>query len=352
MYQGDNIQHNSYKIYQLEAENWAADLSQFAHSLFLAPEWIESVRKENDIPIYLNISYKNEVVGKISGLIRKFGYLKGCQFYSYASFALKESNQLLFNEFHNLLLRFAVKNRISRIIIGSYDQQNSLVCQSKKFYTTKRLEYHVDLKREDIHFSKGFRKNARKAQNNGFEIKKSDSESIVEILVGLLNSTRQHRLIKYGVDYNPFFLPGMDEETLKQLVKRKYANLVYATKNGEAPSSIQINLIKDNRIYGLLMGSNDTAYELGIPSLIDLTIIQQGQETADVYYNTGGIPVNEENKGLAQYKEAMGGEKKNVFGATTNYLTFPYKLLNPIMALGRKLPTHNPLVEKFKSLVT
>lgn len=352
MHQQDSYQLDFFDIHQQEEVTWAADLQQFTYSLFLTPEWIESVRKEKAVPIYLNVSFKNEVVGKISGLIRECGYLKGCQFYSYASFALKEPNQRLFNLCHALLLKYAVKHRITRIIIGSYDQQNSLFCQSPHFYTTKRLEYLVDLKREDFHFSKGFRKNARKAQNNGFEIVKSNSEIIVENLVDLLNSTRQHRILKYGVDYNPFFLPGMDEVALRQLVKRKFANLVYASKNGETPSSIQMNLEKGKRIYGLLMGSDDTAYEFGIPSLIDLTIIQQGKETGEKYYNTGGVPVNEENKGLAQYKEAMGGEKKYVYGATTNYLTFPYKLLNPFMVLGRKLPTQNPLIEKFKSLVS
>jgi lipid II:glycine glycyltransferase (peptidoglycan interpeptide bridge formation enzyme) len=341
---------NGVSVCEVELDSWFIDLFEFEFSLFLLPEWVESVRTAHNVPIYLNIFCGDKVIGKICGLIKDCGKLKGHQFYSFASFALRQPNQQDLNSCHEALLRFAINKKITRIIIGSYDQRNSLSCSTPHYFSTKRLEYIVDLKNNDIKFSKGFLKNVKRAESNNIVIKSSDSVSILERLYELLRLTYNHRVSKYGVVYNPFFLSEMNENSLTKLTKSGCVRLVYASRDEGAANSVQINIEEGGRIYGLLMGSDDVAYDYGIPSFIDYNIITEGQKSGGIYYNTGGVPADEASKGLAQYKASMGGREKIVFGATTNYLVYPQKIMNPLMTIGRKLPSQHPVVKRVKKL--
>lgn len=346
----DSQKYKGARVCEVELDVWMVDLCEFEYSLFLLPAWVESVRTGCYIPIYLNVSNDDIIIGKICGLIKDCGKLKGHQFYSFASFALRHPNQQDFNSCYEALLRYAINKSITRIIISSYDQQNSLLCDIPSFYSTKRLEYVVDLKNNDIKFSKGFLKNVRRAESNNIEIKSSASGSILERLFKLLQLTYNYRLSKNGVVYNPFFLSEMNENSLSKLTKSGCVRLVYASKDDGAANSVQINIEEGGRIYGLLMGSDDVAYDYGIPSFIDYSIITEGQKSGGIYYNTGGVPADEASKGLAQYKASMGGREKIVYGATTNYLVYPQKLMNPLMVIGRKLPTQLPVFKKLKKI--
>jgi hypothetical protein len=344
-----NIENNI-TVCEVSSDIWLNGVSNFEYSLFLRPEWICSVENENSKPIFLNFECNNIVVAKLSGLVCNEGKFKGNQLFCYASPALKVTNQKLFDDCHSSLIKFAKTQRISRVIICSYDQQHSLQCKATGFYSTTRFEYIVDFQKveQEVHFSKGFRKNMKKTEKVGASLKSTTSENILSSLFELLNTTRKHRVEKYGSSYDPFYLRNMNHDSVSRFLSSGLAQLYYVSHNGESPHCVQLNIESDGKVYGLLMGSDGYAYDMGMPSYVDYNLITSFNQKGFKYYNPGGGGEDAGSDGIVKYKKSMGGEPRQVFGCTTNFLIFPYVLLNPLMIFGRLLPTNNLLVSYLK----
>lgn len=340
----------SLKILNVNSAIWEEGFDKYQSSLFNTVEWVQSMSNDKCSPIFLDFISNQEVVAKVAGLICNAGWIKGVQLYCYASPALKQEDPKLLEECYRSLFKYAVRNRIARLIIGSYDQQHSIACLAPGFFVTERCEYVVNLQKESISMSKGFRKNVNKAKRQNFTIESDASEALFQELCRLLEVTRNHRLLKFGVRYNPYFLPYMNEASLLTLVKTGIVDILGIKNEKDQAYCVQLNLVKQNRVYGLLMGSDSFAYDNGFPSFIDYEIIMDSKRKGFQYYNTGGVPGDEINKGLDRYKQSMGGESVMVYGATTNYLIFPYSLLNPLMNAGRKLPRNNAIVSLIKKM--
>ena len=342
---------NKYRIIIAEVNktDWAKDLDEFKHSLLITPEWVGSMSNENTIPLYLNFIHEEKIIGKISGFICDCGKLNGKQLYFYASPALKEYDQDMFDAYHAALFNYAKNKGYSRIILGSYDQQHQLKTNASNFFTTTRFEYIIDLT-EPVKFDRCFRRNLKKAENNNVEFKQNNSQEILNRLFELLNITKEHRVSKYGSDYNPLFLRNMSYESLSRLIGNGIANLYYADC-GEEINIVCYNIEKNNRVYSLLLGSNDKSYELRLPSYLTYNMIMHSQNRGFVYYNPGGGTGDAGNDGLERFKQSMGAKKTYFYGATTNFIKFPQKLLNPLMNMGRMMPRKNPIVKLIKKII-
>lgn len=331
---------------------WITDLHNFSYSLFLSPEWIVAMSNENDIPVFLNFMNQGIVVGKLSGLICDEGKIKGRQIYCYASPALKQYTQNIYDACFNALLQFAKSKNLSRIIVGSYDQQHHLKVKASNYFSTARFEYIVDLADESgIKFGKGFKKNVQKAERAEAVYSDDNSPVILNDLFQLLQSTRMRRRNKYKSDYNPFYLKNKNEQGLIQVFDSGVGVLHSVKDNLGKGHCIVYNIEKDKKAYGLLMGSSRTAYGNGFPSFLDYNMLLSLKENGFAYYNIGGGTNDSNSFNLQKYKKLMGGQKHDVYGATTNFLVFPQKLLNPIMTIGRLLPSNNVVVRFLKNIV-
>ncbi|TCO06841.1 GNAT family N-acetyltransferase [Natronoflexus pectinivorans] len=318
---------------------WSSDLNSFRYSLFLSPEWVNSVCNKSVRPVFLNFLMDDTIVAKLSGILINGGKIKGVQLYCYASPALKSDDEKLYNSVHLALLEFAKHERIARIVLGSYDQQHTMECNTAGFFKTRRFEYVVNLNNgENLHFSKGFKKNVKKALNAGVKISSSNSLEVLEKLFELLENTRQVRIQKYGNDYNPFYLQLMNKGSITRLVQSKAGMLHYVVDENEEIHCVVLNIEQDGRVYGLLMGSDDFAYQNGLSSLVDHSFIEKFKNEGFKYYNPGGGTGDDGNAGIEKYKSSMGAEKIELSGSTTNFLIYPQKFLNPLLNLGRKLP--------------
>jgi hypothetical protein len=318
---------------------WNQSLQAFQYSLFLAPEWVDAVADENSTPIYLDFLVGDKVVAKLSGLVCKGSAVKGDQLYFYAAPAFIGDTLHLYNNCHDALRDWAARNRFSRVVLASYDQQNELVCNAKGYYTNLRYEYIVDFsKKEEIgKFSTGFKKNVKKAEKLGTTFHEDNTSASLDKLLLLLGVTRDIRVNKYGNRYNPFYLKNLDGDSLQKLVNSGIGKL-YHTLTDNQVYSVQFNIEKGKKSYGLLMGSDGFAYKNGLPSFVDHHLIHNYNRDGFLYYNPGGGPVDEGGSGIEQYKKAMGASKFIFAGSTTNFLVYPQKLLNPLLLLGRRLP--------------
>ncbi len=333
-------------------EEWMANLPDFNFSLFITSHWVMSMSNETDAPIFLDFTINKKTVAKLSGLICNRGKFKGKQLYCYAGPALKEINQTLYDGCFEKLLEYAREKRLSRIIIGSYDQQNLLKVKTRKFFASSRNEYVVDLTQDlNSNYSKGFKKNIQKAETYDLQYCEDSSDKKFHDLFNLIETTRKRKAKKYKSSYNPFYLSNLNKESIKRLTQTGIGNTHYVNDSDGNAQCVVYNLEFNGKSYGLLMGTSKTAYNYGIPSFLDNSMLKQLKHRGFSYYNVGGAPDDSSGYNLQKYKKSMGGIKHHVYGATTNFLVSPQKVLNPLLTLSRMLPTNNFLVKFLKRLV-
>ena len=333
------------KITELSYEIWKKDLNLFNYSLFITPEWTESVSDTLHTPIYLNFIINKKIVGKIAGLIvknKKIGY----SLYFYSGPALLNLNENLYNDCLDSIFSFAKNNSFSMIKIDDYDNKYSIKYSGNNFFITKSVEFIVPLNKglDNIKIKKRFLRNVKKSKGKGLIIKESNDPTKINILLKLLESTKQKRIKKYNEYYNPFYLINLNKNSIKKLLKSRMALFVYTEINNSV-DCMELILKKGNSIYMLLKGTNKNGYKKGLPSLINYYIIKKYSNAGFSTYNLGGRVPGKGGDGLEIYKKSMGAEKVIVYGASTQLLTFPLKLLNPLFYLLQKLPRNHPVVK-------
>lgn len=340
-------------INESSASDWKKNLSEFPHSLFLSCEWILSLQSEHYEPVFIDFLEDEKVVAKLSAIVNKRNSLKGRQLYSFAAPALKHPNEQILNRCLDALRRYAIQKRYTRIIFSSYDQQHQLRCKLSGYYTTQRSEYIVSFNdSSDIHYSKGFKKNAGKAVKSGASFNTSTKEEHLNELFRLIDSTQTYRKKKYGSDYDPYYLRGLTDDSLKKIMASGLGVIYYTETEDKKIHCAQLNVEHNGQAYGLLMGSDPEAYQNGHPSFIDKGVIEKLKGLNYQYYNPGGNTSDNGGAGLEKYKASMGAEKREFYGATTNFLVYPQKLLNPLLKAGRRLPsTEEGFIGLLKKLI-
>ena len=236
--------------------------------------------------------------------------------------------------------------------MGSYDNKHSLKYTGKRYFFTERTEYIVSLSKglENINTSKRFRRNVKKGEKINPQITDSSEIDKTSILLDLLSSTKKVRINKYDISYNPFYLTNLNENTLKKLLASGLAHLRYTTTN-DSVDCMEFNLEKASSVYMLLKGTNENGYKNGLSSYLSYNLTKSYVKKGYSFYNQGGRPFGSDGDGLTVYKKSMGAEEITVYGATTNFLTYPHKLLNPILNIGRKLPKDNQIVKFLKRFI-
>jgi hypothetical protein len=210
------------------------------------------------------------------------------------------------------------------------------------FFNSYRVEYAVRLKdnnpEKDFHC--GFLKNVKKAGKKNTIICSDSSERMVNVLLNLLGTTYKIRLTKGHKKYNFLYVPFFDESSLMKVIKSGLGKIYYTLNDGEI-HCIQLNLEIDNQSYALFMGVDSYGYQNGMPSFMDFSLIKLLRDKGFNYYNLGGLPAGKDIDGISYYKMSLGAHKIMITGGSTNFLKFPQKILNPLMAVGRALPKHN-----------
>ena len=326
------------EVVETVRETWIIDLNLFHYSVFITPEWIESVASSTNPPIYFDFTLNGEIIAKISGIIIKRSNSK-TYLYFYAGPALKELDENVFNKCLNALYSYAKSKSFLMVSIGSFDNKHSLKIKSYKFLPTKRFEFVVPLKNgiKNISMNNRFKRNVKKGKKISPQIKNSTDANKINILIDLLTETKKIRINKYNVDYHPFYLANLNKETLKKLLEVGIARIYYSENNGSI-DCMEFNLERGNYVYMLLKGTNEAGYKHGMPSYLSYTLIKKYIEKGFSTYNQGGRPRSTDGDGLEIYKKSMGAEKIATYAATSLFLIWPYKLLNPLILLLRLLP--------------
>ncbi len=333
-------------IKKVDKQQFNKDLHLFFHSLFLTPGWIDSVSTKSSIPVYFDILDNNSKIGKISGLLEESRF--GKQLYFYSSPALIKLNDLNVNKCLDDLKEYAVQNNISRIIVGSYDNKHSLKYSGKNYYITQRAEYIVPLYQVDtINQNNNFKRNVKKAKKLQCLHQNTRNKNKISTLLILLNNTLKARIKKYNTHYSPYYLKNLSEKTLYKLLENKIAQ-IHFTFHKDKIDCIEFNLESNGNAYMLLKGTNEFGYKNGFSSFLSNELINKYVQAGYKSYNQGGRPLGIDGDGLTTFKKSMGAEEIISHGATTNFIIWPYKILNPILIIGRLMPQNNFLIRILK----
>lgn len=326
------------RVVAARSEIWERNLNDFAFSLFLTPEWVRAMAGTQAKRVFLDFVQDDTVVAKVSGVLQQNGWLKGRSLLFYASPALRENRQDLLDACCTALLAYARSKGIQRILMASYDQQHSMAPGVKGWFVNKRCEFVVPLNGEGPVFSTNFKRNVKKALKKEALFGPAEGEDLQADLEDLLGATLETRSSKYGETYNPFYLPLLNSKSLERLYKEGAGRYYKVTLPGApTPNCVLFNLEREGRAFNLLVGSDSAAYRFGLAGLADYQLIESYRLQRYSAYNLGGATGDAGSAGLERSKEARGGQRRWVYGATTNFLCFPHRLLNPLLLLLRRL---------------
>ncbi len=336
------------KVYKSH-EEWSHNLNEYNYSIFHCPEWINSMCTGNDlVPIFIDFIISKEIVGKTSGIISKSSYT-GRLLYFYSGPALKTENLNLYLDITKALLTYSKDSKYSRLIIGSYGAVYSPKITTNYFHSFNRKEFIVSLESNpDKNYSRNFRRKIKKALQLSPEI--TDSKTDTGIIESYLKSTLTYRKKHNKDKYSPLALPHLTYDVIKSLLDLSFAK-TYSIETNLKAGGFLMTIENYPQASALLTGIDEELYEHGISAYLYNFVLELLYKNGFKQLNLGGIPVGAEGKALAQFKKSMGAEEITVYGATTNFLTYPYKLLNPIFNIVRKLPKNNAIVNFLKKFV-
>ena len=339
------------KVIEQTKSEWISNIQEFDLSYFLQAEWVELFNDTNKKAVYFDFIVNDEVIGKLSGFIVKGSVLKGNTFFSYAGPSFKNTEKFL-NIGVDKFVSHIKKHNVSRVILSSYHQRHFNSITSTNFVKTCRDEFEINLDVELISssYSKRFKGNLKKSRKVNYQVNFSSDPDDLKHFYSLLESTRNERVSKKRKDYNPFSLPHVNKLVINKLCEHKKAVFVKITVD-DVVRCISILLIAHPYANMLMMGMDSFAYKNGLSSLLYDKSMCHLKEMGIKSLNVGGIPDGADGEKLAIFKKSMGAERQTVYGGTTDFIKWPYKLLNPLMTFGRALPQNNLVVRWIKQFV-
>lgn len=333
-------------------ENWKKNSHEFDSSVFLNPGWINSIANKNLAPVYFDfINPEGEVEGKISGIRECNHKLGKNQLFFHAGFAIKQRSTASPHALLDALYKYASDNHIDRIIISSYGYAPFLGNQKHSAYwSTSRVEYKIMLKQhteKDLHHQ--IKRHLKKAAKTKTIFREASDISAIPRLMELLNNVKNERLKKSRSDYNPLYLRHFTPKAIERLINGGDAR-IFTIQSNEGIHAIELVLEYNQQAYMLLKATDNFGYKKGLSTLLNIKVIEEYKKKDFTCYNLGGRPQEKDGNGLALYKTRLGAKTCRTYGATTNFIQYPQKALNPLLTIGRTLP-ENKMIYFLKKMI-
>ena len=337
------------------SDKWDQELGRVRGGLFMTSAWLKAISRNDRKPVFLRFIEDNKPVAVLGGLDIFINNGPAKQLFCYTGIIAGTHDLEVTKRCKTALYHYALKNSYQRIIIRSYDHQSFVNARVKQFIENKkRLEYVIclDKDKESVinGFSKSLHQRARKAKKEGAVFRKSNSPELTETLLRLIRGTNSVRKSKGYGSYASLYLPFMGLNEIERLVKAGYATFYFTELENEI-LSISLDLTYQKKAYGILMGTSSKGYRSGSPSFHYFELMCLLKDEGYSYFNLGGIPRNTRNRGLTAFKERFGPKIMESTEESTNFLTFPLYLFNPLLDLKRVLRNLKIFPSKIKNAI-
>lgn len=165
---------------------------------------------------------------------------------------------------------------------------------------------------------KSFRRDLKKAEKAGIEIREGSKEKFCEIIEGLYLTSLKRKGFK-GLDVQEFIRPQ------RLLAPAEKMNIIVAYYDGEPVSALLASHLGDTSVV-LLAASNEKGLACGASYLIWYRGAVSAFHAGMNWYDLGGIdPDNNQN--VYQFKSRMGGEEALHIGAFDTCRNFPARVV-------------------------
>jgi hypothetical protein len=335
-------------IKRVSREEYDRDFEKYHYSLFLVSDYAESFRDDREL-YYLHFEMDGKVVAKLAAFRMNGTKMLGKWLYCDAAPAMLDEDEYVYNECLSVLLSWAKKNRLSKIVVGYLDQQHQLYCKAKGYISRTNREFirFFDPAEEVVTFSKSLRYNVRKALRVNPVFVEETSERILQKLHELLQATHACRNDKHKGHYRMYPYIGMTKEGVDKLFYSGYIKLFHVEVDGEI-HCVRLAIEKDKRMFGLMIAGDEFSYKHSLAHFLQHELITKLHNEGYKYYNIAGSKFRED--GLVAYKESLGCMRYTVHGGYTRFLTFPRVMLNPLMDAG-KVVARNKKLKKVIAVV-
>lgn len=323
-----------------DTEGWDAELDKLCGSLFMTSKWLDAISADGKRPVLLKFIRDGKVLALLGGIELLYPRYNLKQLFFYSGIAIRTKDNGLIRKCKLSLFKYAKNNNYFRIRMKSYDHTSYAQASLKQFKENQRIEFitFLDKDKNDIfkNFDPDVKRRARLARKAGLTLKISRSNSFTEKMFSLLEETRKIRNSKgYGA-YDYYYLPFFKGEEIKKLVAAGYASFYYAELMGEI-LSIQFVFECQGKAYEIFEGTSSKGYKLNAPAFLMYEVTGLLKEKRCQYYNHGGIPHSLPHDGLKKFKAKIGAVAIDSYEGLTDYITFPFYLINPILKYKRFL---------------
>jgi hypothetical protein len=192
-----------------------------------------------------------------------------------------------------------------------------------------REEFFIDVEGEPD-LNRTTRKKRKRALRNGLEFDIS-SEHLDEFM-DLLEQTRLSRENRGYKQFNKFWLPYVDERSMRSMLDTGVAIIMMVSK-GEEILSANFVLVNDTKAYGISLGTSIAGYSSGANILIFTEAVEYLRTRGVSIFNIGGYSSREPSEGLVLFKKGLGAISRKCIGYRSPFLQG--KILESISRLKR-----------------
>ena len=190
-------------------------------------------------------------------------------------------------------------------------------------------EFFIDVEGEP-EYNRTTRKKRNRALRNGLNFHIS-SEHLDE-LMDLLEQTRLSREKRGYKQFNKFWLPYVDERSMRSMLDTGVAIIMMVSQGNEILSANFV-LVNDTKAYGISLGTSMAGYSSGANVLIFTEGVEYLRSRGVSTFNIGGYSSMEPSEGLVLFKKGLGAVSRKCIGYRSPFLQG--KVLESISRLKR-----------------
>jgi hypothetical protein len=321
-------------------------------SVFQNTNWLETLKSEHIDSIYLEFYQNKKIIAIISGLDIKNNIGHYLYFYSGVVPTYDPFDSQIIHNCYKSLKKYARQNNFFRVIAGCYDYPIVFNEFPSGYHSFKRSEFMVSPNKHNpsLHYSSQIKRNIKKSRKVDTSFSSTNDAKHLTSLFQLLKETYQRRMVKKTEPYNPLYLKNITFKSLENLLQTNGA-ILHIIQTHNSPHSIYYAVISPKRVYLLLLGNSAFAIKNGIPTYLYDHIIETYKEKGIQSLNLGGTSSGKGGEGLTRFKTSIGCKEIQLYGATTNFLTYPMIFLNPILNFLRIIPQNNIISKIIRKII-
>jgi lipid II:glycine glycyltransferase (peptidoglycan interpeptide bridge formation enzyme) len=316
------------EVRETDRAEWESQMEGFAPSPFLSPCYLECIRTDTLIPIYLTFRVDGEIIGGTSGIVEHLSnpILRYLGLFKKATFYTGPCVHENYNEYDvsEALIEYLVKEGFTKFIDLGYDisgKPESRIGYKVHLYEVYVIDLDAPWETVKKRMSQSINRKIKKSEKAELAFHLSNDPKQVEDLYRLMKSTASIRESRNLGEYLWDFIPYIDKEVMCKMVDNGCATLG-CVKKGDEILSMMFSIHYKAKGTAMFMGTTQIGYDLGANARSILGAMEHFQSNGCKSINLGANPVVGRD-GLIQFKTGFGARPAEA-----------WRIVSPVIATG------------------